>query len=173
MSGELNHKLIKFSWCEENHTFLQSPPHPSPLPYHLRRSVFLRLPPQEAILYARKYLLAYIPSQEVLKLLTSTLYTGKANGRIVPNDTVSLVQLFREEFCKRHGWPKEDPLEVVVDLGSRGGALNAIEKARRVMGAHLGDVRKWDELPVCLVCLPYQSTYSTFKDLLLTIIFLL
>ena len=63
-------------------------------------------------------------------------------------DTMALVQLFREEYCRRHGWPKEDPLEVVVDLGSRGGALNAIEKARRVMGTHLGDVRKWDELPV-------------------------
>lgn len=136
------------SWCEVNHAFLQSPPHPSPLPYHLHRSVFLRLPPQEAILYARKYLVAYIPSQEVLKLLTSTLYADKAPTNL-PKETTSLVQLFREEFCRRHGWPKEDPLEVVVDLGSRGGALNAIEKARRVMGAHLGDVRKWDELPVC------------------------
>jgi hypothetical protein len=37
---------------------------------------------------------------------------------------------------------------VVVDLGSRGGALHAIEKARRVMGEHLGDVRSWQELPV-------------------------
>lgn len=63
-------------------------------------------------------------------------------------DPSQLVDLFRLEFCRKHQWPKEDPLEVVVDLGSRGGALHAIEKARRVMGEHLGDVRAWQELPV-------------------------
>lgn len=125
---------------------MQSPPHPSPLPYHLHRSVFIRLPAPQAILYARQHLLAYIPTQEVLKLLTSTLYTD-SSPYTIPNGA-SLAELFREEFCRRHSWAKEDPLEVVVDLGSRGGALNAVEKARRVMGAHLGDVRKWDELPV-------------------------
>lgn len=82
----------------------------------------------------------------MLKLLTSTLYTDESP--YTEQDAESLVQLFREEFCRRNGWPKEDPLEVVVDLGSRGGALHAVEKARRVMGEHLGDVRKWDELPV-------------------------
>lgn len=79
-------------------------------------------------------------------MLTSTLYSE--SSPYPKHDSASLVELFREEFCRRHGWPKEDPLEVAVDLGSRGGALNAVEKARRVMGAHLGDVRKWDELPV-------------------------
>ncbi|MCQ8811568.1 hypothetical protein NQU36_26575 [Escherichia coli] len=37
---------------------------------------------------------------------------------------------------------------MIVDLGSRGGALNAVEKARKVIGERLGDVRSWDELPV-------------------------
>jgi hypothetical protein len=68
-------------------------------------------------------------------------------------DNTTLIDLFREEFCRRHGWPKEDPLEVIVDLGSRGGALNVIEKARKVMGNHLGDVKTWGELPVCLLCI--------------------
>lgn len=68
-----------------------------------------------------------------------------------------LIALFREEYCKVHHWAKEDPLEVVVDLGSRGGALHAIEKARRVMGEHLGDVRSWQELPVSgQICLLIQ-----------------
>lgn len=64
------------------------------------------------------------------------------------HDPAPLVSLFRAEFCRRHEWPKEEPLEVVVDLGSRGGALNAIEKARKVMGERLGSVRQWTDLPV-------------------------
>jgi len=64
------------------------------------------------------------------------------------NQPIDLVRIFMGEFCRLHSWPKEDPLGVVVDLGSRGGALNAIEKARRVMGDRLGPVRLWQELPV-------------------------
>jgi hypothetical protein len=64
------------------------------------------------------------------------------------HESIPLIKMFQEEFCRRHGWPKEEPLEVLVDLGSRGGALNAIEKARRVMGERLGPVRKWTDLPV-------------------------
>ena len=58
--------------------------------------------------------------------------------------------MFQAEFCRRHGWAKEEPLEVVVELGGRGGGLNAVEKARRVMGERLGSVRTWEELPVSL-----------------------
>lgn len=61
-----------------------------------------------------------------------------------------LVPLFTAEFCRLHGWAREEPLDVVVDLGGRGGALSMIEKGRRVMGDRLGDVREWKELPVCL-----------------------
>lgn len=64
------------------------------------------------------------------------------------HEAVPLIKMFKEEFCRRHGWPKEEPLEVLVDLGSRGGALNAIEKARRIMGEQLGPVRTWTDLPV-------------------------
>jgi hypothetical protein len=64
------------------------------------------------------------------------------------HDTSPLVVMFRAEYCRRHGLAKDEPLEVVVDLGSRGGALNVIEKARRVMGDRLGNVRSWQELPV-------------------------
>lgn len=121
----------------------------------------------------------YIPTQPVLQLITSSLYTPSSlSGDATPrkgkethedgmdiderghlsvqenttpytrDTTYSLVSMFRAEFCRRHGWAKEEPLEVVVDLGSRGGALNAIEKARRVMGDRLGNVRKWTDLPV-------------------------
>lgn len=65
-------------------------------------------------------------------------------------DLVALVAMFQSEFKRRHQWPKEDPLEVAVDLGSKGGALNVIEKARRVMGEHLGHVREWTDLPVSI-----------------------
>lgn len=144
--------------------------------------------PAEAVKYARTNLMSYVPTQPVLQLLTSCLYTtddnedeeqmdgsnghgdtngfgGETNGHggmdidgednhpgtfksPYTHDSAPLVSLFRAEFCRRHGWSKEEPLEVVVDLGSRGGALNAIEKARRVMGERLGSVRKWTDLPV-------------------------
>jgi hypothetical protein len=147
--------VLTSRWCQENHEFLQSSPKPSPLPFYLHQSVFNTLEPKEAVLYARKHLLLYIPSQQVMQLLTSALYkrTGKPEPASFPYkfniEQSQLVDLFRLEFGRKQGWAKEDPLEVVVDLGSRGGALHAIEKARRVMGEHLGDVRAWDELPVC------------------------
>ena len=141
--------------------FLRSPPHPSPLPFHLHRFVFLRIPdPSTALSYARSHLISYVPTQPVLQLLTSSLYPSKPtdldaddsmSGETTSpyqNDPAPLVAMFRAEFCRRHGWAKEEPLGVVVDLGSRGGALNVIEKARRVMGDHLGQVRTWQELPV-------------------------
>ncbi len=107
--------------------------------------------------------MSYVPSQPVLQLLTSCLYVtrptdsddemsdGESGTKASPysNDPAPLVNMFQAEFCRRHGWSKEEPLGVVVDLGSRGGALNVIEKARRVMGDHLGHVRTWQELPVC------------------------
>jgi len=165
-----------------NAEYLAAPPHPSPLPYHLHRSVFLRLnDSSEAIQYARRHLMPYVPTQPVLQLITSCLYptppasdtdddvdmtTNGTHGHSdndgmdldderlgqpkspYKHESVPLIQLFKEEFCRRHGWPKEEPLEVLVDLGSRGGALNAIEKARRVMGERLGPVRTWTDLPV-------------------------
>jgi hypothetical protein len=164
-------------WCSENASFLHLPPHPSELPYYLHRSVFLRLQdPLAAMSYARAHLIAYVPTQPVLQLITSCLYANtpsKSNGEAESNgngdgmdidteheqgratkaspynhDRAPLVAMFKAEYCRRHGWPKDDPLEVVVDLGSRGGALNAIEKARRVMGERLGRVRTWTDLPV-------------------------
>ena len=132
--------------------------------------MFLSLPTAaEALAYARQNLMIYVPTQPVLQLLTSRLYADQASTAGTPPSPYSaelarqslstqpLVSMFRAEFCRRHGWPKEEPLEVVVDLGSRGGALNVIEKARRVMGEHLGNVRTWQELPVrltlhCLYC---------------------
>jgi hypothetical protein len=141
-------------WCGANKEFLQSPPHPSSLPFYLHRTIFSNLPAKEAILYARQYLMPFMPTHQVLPLLTSALYQDRqipiSPLGPQPIEGGSLVSLFREEFCRRHGWPKEDPLEVIVDLGSRGGALNAVEKARKLIGERLGqDARTWDELPVC------------------------
>ena len=186
-SPELSELISR--WCAFHAEYLAAPPHPSPLPYYLHRSVFLRLnDPSEAIQYARRYLMPYVPTQPVLQLITSCLYpplpdlntdrdgdvdmvsngasishsNGNGNGDMDIDDegrpgklkspykheSVPLIKMFKEEFCRRHGWPKEEPLEVLVDLGSRGGALNAIEKARRVMGERLGPVRTWTDLPV-------------------------
>jgi hypothetical protein len=64
------------------------------------------------------------------------------------HESAPLVAMFQAEYCRLHGWPKEDPLEVAIDLGSRGGGLAAIEKARKVMGERLGPVRTWTDLPV-------------------------
>lgn len=173
-SSILSHDLVPaLKWCEANRKFLSSPPHPSALPYYLHRAVFKSLSdPAEAITYARRHMMIYVPTQPVLKLITSCLYDkdkakeksgngdvemgngdgdgdGDAKKEDEGEDMEGLVKMFTAEFCRRYQWPKEDPLEVAVDLGSRGGALNVIEKARRVMGEHLGHVRKWTDLPVC------------------------
>ena len=150
------------SWCTANASFLQLPPHPSPLPFHLHRSVFLRIPdPPTAIAYARQHMLTYLPTQPVLPLITSCLYpTRETDSQLddpmtafppaspYTHDPAPLVEMFRAEFCRRQGWPKEEPLGIAVDLGSRGGTLNIIEKARKVMAEHLGRIRTWQELPV-------------------------
>ncbi|WVQ68832.1 uncharacterized protein L199_007041 [Kwoniella botswanensis] len=164
-------------WCTENSTFLSSPPHPSSLPYHLHRAVFRSIKDKrEAISYAQQYMMGYLPSQPVLKLITGCLYTGqstgkKLNGHNVHEDEAEaegegeleeLAKMFQNEFCRRYQWSKEDPLEVTVELGSRGGTLDKIEKARRVMGEHLGNVRKWDELPMEVPLPPSRRYHSVF-----------
>jgi hypothetical protein len=169
--------MARSRWCEENAPFIQSPPHPSPLPYYLHRFVFLSLqPPSAALLYAREYLLPYATSQPVLQLVTSCLYPTKVTSNTTANDInmdidtppplaspyhhdpAPLVSMFRAEYCRRHGIAKEEPLDVAVELGSRGGALGAIEKARKVMGDRLGSVRTWTDLPVHLSLLLSAST---------------
>lgn len=141
-------------WCEENKVFLASGPHPSSLPYHLHRAVFLLAAkdnPTEALSYAREHLFEYISTQPVLALVTSCLYTTDPDSSPYPNEAAPLAAMFRTDYCRFHGWAREEPLEVVANLGSRGGALNTIEKARRIMGERLGNVRTWQELPVSVV----------------------
>lgn len=137
------------AWCEENSEFLTAGPHVSTLPYHLHRAVFLsHKDPSRALEYARKHLVQYVGTQHpVLALVTSCLYAGDAESPYA-NEAAPLAAMFRADYCRRHGWAREEPLDVAVDLGSRGGALNTIEKARRVMGERLGSVRTWQELPV-------------------------
>ncbi|GFZ49011.1 hypothetical protein JCM24511_06760 [Saitozyma sp. JCM 24511] len=157
-SGDVSSAL---EWCSANAAYLQSPPHPSPLPYHLHRSVFLRIAsPTDALAYARVHLMPYLPSQPVLQLITSCLYRPGSSPYM--HDTSPLVVMFRAEYCRRHGLAKDEPLEVVVDLGSRGGALNVIEKARRVMGDRLGNVRSWQELPMEVPLPPSRRYHSVF-----------
>lgn len=93
-------------------------------------------------------------SNEIYNLLGALLYkpeqlASSPYAHILSPDleAPALIPLFRIEFCRLHGWPQEDPLEVVVDLGA-GGALTKIEKARKALGARLGEVRTWEELPV-------------------------
>ncbi|WWC67530.1 uncharacterized protein I206_101438 [Kwoniella pini CBS 10737] len=182
-------------WCETNSRFLSSPPHPSSLPYHLHETVFKSINnQQDAIKYARSNMMGYVPSQPVLKLITSCLYDssnsissstngfgmngsgmkGKLmNGKIIEDLNEAkerekleklneLQKMFQSEFCRLHQWSKEDSLEVTVELGSRGGTLDKIEKARRVMGEHLGNVRKWEELPMEVPLPPSRRYHSVF-----------
>lgn len=145
---EDNDLTTAIAWCDEHKHFLASGPQASSLPYHLHRAKFLSFgTPTEAIAYARSVnLQTYMGSQPVLSLITSCLFGGEDSP--YTNDPAPLTAMFRDEYCRFHGWSREEPLEVVVNLGSRGGALNAIEKARRVMGERLGNVRNWPELPV-------------------------
>lgn len=143
-AGNLDSAL---EWCEANKAFLAAGPHPSALPYHLHRAVLLAQPtPAAAVEYARTHMFEYLATQPVLELVTSRLFMGKESPYEIEN--APLASMFRTDYCRCHGWAREDPLEVAVDLGSRGGALNAIEKARKVMGDRLGNVRTWPELPV-------------------------
>lgn len=146
-AGDLSSAL---AWCHANAAFLSSGPHPSPLPYHLHRTMLLSQPtPAAAVEYARTHMFEYLATQPVLELVTSRLFMGtKESPYEIEN--APLAQMFRTDYCRCHGWAREDPLEVTVDLGSRGGALNAIEKARKVMGDRLGNVRTWPELPVSI-----------------------
>ncbi|GMK57716.1 hypothetical protein CspeluHIS016_0405500 [Cutaneotrichosporon spelunceum] len=156
-AGDLSSAI---QWASENKDFLAAPPHPSSLPYHLHRAVFLSIKDRkEALEYANAHLFGYMSTQPVLALVTSCLYSS-ADDSPYDNDAAPLASMFITDYCRRHGWAREDPLEVVVDLGSRGGALNAIEKARRVMGERLGNVRKWEELPM-EVPLPASRRYHS------------
>lgn len=144
-AGDLSSAL---AWCHANAAFLSSGPHPSPLPYHLHRAMLLSQPtPAAAVEYARTHMFEYLATQPVLELVTSRLFMGTTESPY-EIENAPLAQMFRTDYCRCHGWAREDPLEVAVDLGSRGGALNAIEKARKVMGDRLGNVRTWPELPV-------------------------
>ncbi|EKC97538.1 negative regulation of gluconeogenesis-related protein [Trichosporon asahii var. asahii CBS 8904] len=156
-AGDLSSAL---AWCHANAAFLSSGPHPSPLPYHLHRAMLLAQPtPAAAVEYARTHMFEYLATQPVLELVTSRLFMGtKESPYEIEN--APLAQMFRTDYCRCHGWAREDPLEVAVDLGSRGGALNAIEKARKVMGDRLGNVRTWPELPM-EVHLPRNRRYHS------------
>lgn len=149
-----DNKLTMIRWCEENASFLSTPPHPSSLPYYLHRSIFLNTEPNSAALeYARNHLMIYVPTQPVLQLLAAALCpTTPQNGIPGQHDDVPLNKMFQAEFCRRHGMPKEELLEVAVELGGKGGALGVIEKARRVMGERLGNIRNWTDLPVSYAC---------------------
>lgn len=103
--------------------------------------------------------MTYVPTHPVLQLITSALYTGRTP---YTHETYPLSQMFQAEFCRRHGMPKEELLEVAVDLGGRGGALGVIEKARRVMGDRLGNVRTWQDLPVSILILSANTIFCSF-----------
>lgn len=187
-------------WSEANKAFLSSAPHPSALPYELHRAVLLSLSsPADAIAYAGRHLMVYMPTQPVTQLITSCLYpashasqagavdilptSASAGGDVDMDNTdpsenkseelpavqpytdlrapAPLAKMFEAEFCRRHGLPKEDLLSIAIDLGGRGGALAAIEKARKVMllGDRMGNVREWDELPVCFFSASLAVTF--------------
>jgi hypothetical protein len=97
--------------------------------------------------------MVYVPTQPVLQLITSALYPSSSASMPSPysHDDYPLSKMFQAEFCRRHSMPKEELLEVAVELGGKGGALGAIEKARKVMGERLGNIRTWQDLPVSSV----------------------
>ncbi|KAG7527269.1 hypothetical protein FFLO_07105 [Filobasidium floriforme] len=161
-------------WTSKHHDFLSAPPHPSPLMFYLHRARLIQLlldpsvssttanPHNDCpapLQYARDHLYPYIVSshqQEIYHLLGALLYTPSQLPTSPYADLLSpslqppaLVPLFKVEFCRLHGWAREDPLSVAVDLGA-GGALGKIDKARKVMKDRLGEVRTWEELPVSM-----------------------
>jgi hypothetical protein len=163
-------------WTSKHHAYLSSGPHPSALPFYLHRARFINLlrdppPPVMSIVdpngpikqqipaalqYARDHLFPYLPfhSDEIFHLLGAIVY---APSTWVDNnyadllssqlEAKALIPYFKVEFCRLHGWPKEDPLDVLVELGSNG-SLIKIDKARTMLKDRIGDVRTWDELPV-------------------------
>lgn len=107
--------------------------------------------------YARDHLFPYLPlhADEIFHLLGAIVYDPSTWADNNYADLLSsqleagaLIPYFKVEFCRLHGWPKEDPLDVLVELGSNG-SLIKIDKARTMLKDRIGDVRTWDELPVC------------------------
>ena len=163
-------------WTSKHHAYLSSGPHPSALPFYLHRARFISLllnppPPVMSIVdpngpikqqipaalqYARDHLFPYLPfhSDEIFHLLGAIVYAPSTWADNNYADLLSpqleapaLIPYFKIEFCRLHGWPKEDPLDVLVELGSNG-TLIKIDKARTMLKDRIGDVRTWDELPV-------------------------
>jgi hypothetical protein len=153
-------------WTSKHHNYLSAPPHPSPLPFYLHRSRYIALllsqtenpvdTPPAALQYARDHLFPHLPTHsiEIYHLLGALLYRPHQLATSPYTDLLSqsftaasLVPLFQSEYCRLHGIPREDPLEVVVEIGA-GGALSRIEKGRKVVESRMGPVRAWEELPV-------------------------
>ncbi|KAJ9110207.1 hypothetical protein QFC20_003059 [Naganishia adeliensis] len=171
-SGDVDSAL---QWTSKHHAYLSSGPHPSALPFYLHRARFISLlrnppPPVMTIVdpngpvkqeipaslqYARDHLFPYLPfhADEIFHLLGAIVYAPSTWAENNYADLLSpqleagaLIPYFKVEFCRLHGWPKEDPLDVLVDLGSNG-SLVKIDKARTMLKDRIGDVRTWDELP--------------------------
>lgn len=170
------HLCLFIRWTSKHHAYLSSGPHPSPLPFYLHRARFIALlrnppPPVMTIVdpngpvkqeipaslqYARDHLFPYLPfhAEEIFHLLGAIVYAPSTWADNNYADLLSTeleagaqIPLFKLEFCRLHGWPKEDPLDVLVELGSNG-SLVKIDKARTMLKDRIGDVRTWDELPV-------------------------
>ncbi|KAL7423358.1 hypothetical protein Q5752_002661 [Cryptotrichosporon argae] len=174
------------AWCTAHAQTHAQDAAASSLTYHLHRTVFRALPAADAIAYARAHLFPYMTTEAVAPLLASALYApdapspysppapppgadadpsaagASALGASAADGDVPLAQMFADLFCKAHGLPKEELLAVAVDLGSRGGALHVIEKARKVMGERLGNVRTWHELPMEVPLPPERRYHSVF-----------
>ncbi|KAJ9109752.1 hypothetical protein QFC19_001982 [Naganishia cerealis] len=177
-------------WTSKHHAYLSSGIHPSALPFQLHRARFIALlrdppPPvvyiadpsgpvkQEipaALQYARDHLFPHLPfhEKEIFHLAGALVYppstwpTNEYADLLSPQlEAKALIPSFKLEFCRLHGWPKEDPLDVVVELGSNG-SLIKIDKARAMLKDRIGDVRTWDELPVRWQSSSHQSNL-TFK----------
>ncbi|KAJ9125426.1 hypothetical protein QFC22_000387 [Naganishia vaughanmartiniae] len=162
-------------WTSKHHAYLSSGIHPSALPFQLHRARFIALlldppPPVESIIdpvgpvkqeipaalqYARDHLFPHLPfhEKEIFHLAGALVYppstwaTNEYADLLSPQlEARALIPSFKLEFCRLHGWPKEDPLDVVVELGSNG-SLIKIDKARAMLKDRIGDVRTWDELP--------------------------
>ncbi|KAJ9109085.1 hypothetical protein QFC21_000413 [Naganishia friedmannii] len=175
-------------WTSKHHAYLSSGIHPSALPFQLHRARFIALlldppPPVVSIIdpigpvkqeipaalqYARDHLFPHLPfhEKEIFHLAGALVYppstwaTNEYADLLSPQlEAKALIPSFKLEFCRLHGWPKEDPLDVVVELGSNG-SLIKIDKARAMLKDRIGDVRTWDELPISLP-LPQTMRYHS------------
>ncbi|KAF8321560.1 hypothetical protein DL93DRAFT_2072274 [Clavulina sp. PMI_390] len=160
-------------WCQVNTKWLEE--RRSTLEFNLHRSKYIQILTQStnagpALAYARRYFPSLYGhhTPELLRLMAAPAFLPLSRLLTSPyadllNDELhaGLESEFSREYCARLKLSRQLPLRVVGDLGG-GGALQKIEKGKRVMFEKKTEWTAEDELPVEIPVPPENRYHSIF-----------